>query len=161
MKKITHLAPAEREEQLRRHGLDPSARWSGIEGADRTQDAVAGEFLREGGWTLIDPMHAGRESGMVAHRGTLHPVEHVNHERLVGLVENELGFSLDAMHSVYSRKGGPLAGTLRALRARIDARLLELSQAGANMDELSRVTGVAPRTLDNALARARAVEATS
>lgn len=163
---LTVLPPAEREEQLRRHGLDPSPRWSGIEGAYVDLEPEDADFLQshgnpwKAGYTIVDPEHDGRNSGMVAHRGVLHPDEHVDYERLVGLVEGELGFSFDELRSVYST-GGRIADHLRVLRGRVDARLLALSRAGSNMDLFSRVTGVNPRTVDRALSRARAAEVTT
>jgi hypothetical protein len=97
----------------------------------------------------------------------LHPDEYVDRDALLGLVESELGFSLDDVRAVYRQ--GRLSDDQRELRGRIDARLLALSRSGANMLELARIFGFSVnagngaggdscRTLERAIARARAAE---
>jgi hypothetical protein len=130
------------------------------------EDAQARELLREGGWSIVSPSSNGAgtlpTAGMTAHRGVLHPNEHVDHERLVGLVEGALGFTLDDVHAVYRQ--GRLSADQQELRAQIDARLLALSRSGANMDLLARLLGFKgpagtwPFALKNAIARAKAAE---
>lgn len=161
---LTRLPLATREDQLRRHGLDLSPCWPEV-ARDNRLAADETEFLREGGWTIVDANHDGRESGMVAHRGVLHPDEHVNHGRLMRLVENELGYTFDDVHAVYRQ--GRLSNGQRELRGHIDAQLLALSRAGARMVMLGRVLGFALkadghcRVMENALTRARAAEGTA
>jgi hypothetical protein len=90
---------------------------------------------------------------MTSHRGVLHPDEHVDTEALRAAVEAELGFTYDDVRAVY-RQGRKAVSTLE-LRARIDARLLELRAAGGNMELLARVTGVDRKVVGRAMARAR------
>lgn len=100
--------------------------------------------------------------GLVAHRGVLHESEYVDRRVLRKAVEEELGFSYDQIRSVYRQ--GPLSAAKREIRDVIDARMLALRRAGANMVELGRAIGLTVsfdghcRALDNAVSRARAVE---
>lgn len=115
-----------------------------------TEAGQAAEYMRSNGWTV--------ETG-VAHRGVLHPDEHVNEEALRPMLEAELGFTSAEVHSVYRQ--GPLTAVQRDLRGRIDARLMDLSESGANMAALGRALGLATRAdghcraIANALTRAR------
>lgn len=122
-------------------------------------DHQAAEFMRATGWTVSDTSrgtHRGgaREAGMSAHRGVLHPEEYVDLTASRGAVEDELGFTVEELHSVYST-GGRIPSDRLDLRDRVDARLLQLSDSGANMDLFGRVTGLNGSTVDRALARAR------
>lgn len=125
-------------------------------------DWQAAEFMRGGGWSVITAGGGERQrAGMHAHRGVVHPDEHVDTEALGPLVEAELGFTIDEVHSVYST-GGRIPDHLRGLRGRIDARLLALSRSGANMALLARTLGVAyDPTVKRALRRARGQEGVS
>lgn len=105
------------------------------------------------GWSIVSPAW-GDHGGLRAHRGTLHPDEYVDRGRLVALLEEELGYTLTQLHSVYST-GGRIPNSRRELRGRIDARLLALATAGGNMTMFARVTGLNETTLDRALVRAR------
>jgi hypothetical protein len=112
----------------------------------RSTDAwrvVSGQW---GGW--------GDRCGLVSHRGVLHPHEYVDMARLVQALEQELGFTLEQLRSVYGT-GGRIPSRRLELRDRIDARLLALARSGASMDLFGRVTGLNDSTLDRALARAR------
>jgi len=129
-------------------------------------DAQAAEFLRNGGWSVISMGGGERQrSGMNAHRGVLHPEEHVDHEALRPLVEDELGFTIEEVRAVYRQ--GPLSHDQRQLRGAIDARVLALSRSGANVALLGAALGFPVKTngncraMENALARARAKEATA
>lgn len=105
-----------------------------------TSDHQAAEFLRGGGWRIVT--HSGGEwnrSGGTAHRGVLHPDEHVDTEALQAMVEHELGFSYGQVRSVYRQ--GRLTAQQRELRGAIDARLLALSRSGANLMALGRLLG--------------------
>jgi hypothetical protein len=125
----------------------------------------AAEFLRGGGWTIItsgggERQRSGMTSDAANQHAVLHPDEYVSPEALRELVERELGFTYDQIHSVYRQ--GRLSDGQRELRTRIDARLLALSRAGANMALLGRTLGFAVkedshcRAIENALTRARA-----
>ena len=93
------------------------------------------------------------------HRGVLRPDEYVDEAALRGLVEQELGFTYEQVRSVYRQ--GRLSAEQRELRGQIDARVLALSCAGANIALLGRALGFhvndagACEALNNALARAR------
>jgi hypothetical protein len=131
-------------------------------------EAQAHEFVKSGGWSIVDPLHDGRASGAVAHRGAIHPDEYVDDDVVRAAVESRLGFTTDEVRSVFRQ--GRLTPEQGELRARIDARLLALSRAGANMVEVGRALGLRVRTerpsgggddcpvIDSALARARAAE---
>lgn len=117
------------------------------------------EFMRNSGWTLVHNVdrrasETGARSHAVNQYTVLHPTEYVDESLLVVLVEDELGFTVEQLHSVYST-GGRIPSDRRELRARIDARLLALSRGGANMDLFGRIIGLNPATLDRALARAK------
>jgi hypothetical protein len=119
----------------------------------RTEPAVV-HFMAEGGWSV--------ERG-TAHRGVLTADEwrFLDRDALVADIEERLGFTLAELRSVY--RSGRMSDAQRLLRARIDARLLELQRAGGNMSALARVLGwkCDARTRESwvmrrALARARA-----
>ncbi len=131
----------------------------------RRLDPVSRGRLFEAGWHVVSIKGGDEEGGITSHRGVLHPDEYVDHDVLRAAVEAELGFTHDEVHSVYRQ--GRLSKEQGELRARIDARLLALSRAGANTTLLGRLLGfgvVAPEhggrcpTIVNALARARAAE---
>lgn len=142
------------------------------------EDAQERDLLQVGGWGLVETSrgsggvntYGASDAGMTSHRGVLHPDEYVDHKRLVGLVEDELGFSFDNVHAVYRQ--GRLSDDQRELRERIDARLLALSRAGAQVHLLGRLLGLGIRpsgsdggdwcpAVLNALRRARAAELTT
>lgn len=125
-----------------------------------TTDWQVEEFLRGTGWTFVhnhDGTRAGLNSHLVNQHTVLHPDEHVDELLLAALVEDELGFTVEQLHSVYCT-GGRIPSSRIALRAEIDARLLDLASGGANMDLFGRLTGLNESTLDRALARARSQE---
>lgn len=120
----------------------------------------AREFVVAGGWDVVDPAKDGRRSGGSSHRGVLRGDEHVDQEALREMAEAQLGFTYDQVRSVFRQ--GRLSSEQGELRALIDAQLLALSLAGANMSLLGRLLGfpIKPNgncaVVDNALARARA-----
>lgn len=122
---------------------------------------TAVDFLHAGGWQIATV----GEGGMTSHRGVLHPDEEkwLDRERLLAMVEAELGFTLAEVRSVYRQ--GRLSAAQRGLRARLDARLLEVSTAGGNMSVLARILGFrfeanrSCHVISRALARARLQEA--
>jgi AraC-like DNA-binding protein len=129
-------------------------------------EAQAHEFVKSGGWSIVDPLHDGRASGAVAHRGAIHPDEYVDDDVVRAAVESRLGFTTDEVRSVFRQ--GRLTPEQGELRARIDARLLALSRAGANMTELARLVGFGetadgtwPKALKNAIRRAKDAEASA
>jgi hypothetical protein len=179
---VTILPPAGREEQLERHGLHRGHRWSEAERRPRFSDELDASdadadaederelealgFLVDGGWTAIDSTRGSkgwtpgaRDAGMTSHRGVLHPDEHVDPDALRAAVERELGFTIDDVQAVYRQ--GKKSATQVELRERIDARVLALANAGANLTLLGRALGFPVkdngnvRALENALARAR------
>jgi len=125
---------------------------------DSTEPSIQEDFLAQGGWLAIH-VKKPEAGGMTTHEGVLHPDEYVDLARLQALVEPLLGFTYDEVHSVF--KQGPKSAEQRVLRSRIDARILEVYEAGGNMVELGRALGLEVRTdahcrsIDNALARAR------
>lgn len=125
-------------------------------------DAQAHEFLTDGGWS-IGTVKDGSRAGINAHRGVLRGDEHIDVDAVMGAVEDELGFTIDEIHSVYRQ--GRMTDSQRELRGRIDARLLALSRSGANMAALARLLGFAYdepserfKTMERALTRARTQE---
>jgi len=114
----------------------------------------AREFMRSpDGWHVVTSKGGNREGGVVAHRGVLHPDEYVDMAQLVPAVERRLGFTLAELRAVYRQ--GRKSAAQRELRDRIDARLLEVGNAGGNLELLARVTGVDRDTIGRALTRAR------
>lgn len=192
---IVRLEAVGREESLKAWGINPSARWSEAErrprhsdeldGHEHDADAVDGEgreleelgFLLDGGWTAVDSTRGSRgwtpgarDAGMTSHRGVLHPGEHVDEEALRAALEAELGFTLDDVRAVF-RQGRKSSAQLE-LRERIDARLLEVADAGGNLLELAKAFGWAieaadalggerSKTMERAIERARERSATS
>lgn len=145
---------------------DPNVegRWVSLD----TNDAQADAFMRRGGFAVVDTAYGStlgskygaRDAGMTAHRGVLSGDEYVDDAAVRAEVERVLGFTYDDVHAVYRQ--GRLSAEQGELRARIDARLLALSRAGANMFQLGEVLGFKTtpgtmhRAFKNALARARA-----
>lgn len=179
-KTVTRLPEATRESQVARWGLhvdrlgDHSATARRGAMADdappqgEPEDSADGSvgFLRAGGWHAVEPRKGTeRGGGTTSHRGVVHPDEFIDQERLRAAACQELGFTPLQVAAVYRQ--GPLSPGARVLRNRIDARLLELANAGGLMIELARALGWAVtakasgsggptcRTLDNALGRAR------
>lgn len=121
------------------------------------------EFMRSNGWTLVHNIErraaeTGARSHAVNQHTVLHPDEYVDEEIVACLVEDELGFTVEQLHSVYCT-GGRIPSDRQVLRDALDARLLELSRGGANMDLFGRIAGLNGSTVDRALARARNAEA--
>jgi hypothetical protein len=137
---------------------------------DNTDDDEAAGAREEWDYLFSGGVHAARgnkgEAGIRSHRGVLHPDEYVDTEELRSAVEAELGFSYDEARAVYRQ--GRMTEAQLELRARIDARLLELAEAGGNMLALARCLGwringgrsgeggASCRTMERALKRARA-----
>lgn len=112
------------------------------------------EFLGAGGWGIATLDGGGRDGGLTAHRGVVHPDEYVDADILRDAACEALGFTYEEITSVYRQ--GPLAPEQRQLREKIDARLLALSHAGGNLTQLAAALGL-NRTgvIDRALTRAR------
>jgi hypothetical protein len=119
----------------------------------------ARHFMRDNpdGWRVVGPRHGsyGDRCGLVAHRGVLHPDEHVNEMRVLIECERLLGFTSADLWEVYAQ--GRKSAAQRELRARVDQRLLEIADAGGNLELLARVFEVDRKTIGRALARARQV----
>jgi len=106
-----------------------------------------------GGYDVV----AGKEEGgLVAHRGVLQPDEYVDFFALRAEVEAELGFTYGDVAAAYAL--GRPSNEQRQLREKIDARLLALSRAGGNMEQLARVLDLSEKTVDRALRRARVTD---
>jgi hypothetical protein len=101
------------------------------------------------------------QCGLVAHRGVLHRAEWLGlGPQTTRMVEAKLGFTVEEIRSCY--KHGGIPSERRELRARIDARFLELAEAGGHMATLARVLGFSYSptrqtywTMERALKRAR------
>ena len=125
----------------------------------RLEEATDRAFLAAGGWGVAD---AQADYGNDQRRGGItfrepEPGEfYVNEEVLRTGLEHRIGFKVEQIASVYVRGGGPISADLKALRDLIDARLLSVAIDGANMTALAALLGIGERTLDRALARARA-----
>jgi hypothetical protein len=152
--RATRLPEATRAAQMRRWGLHPERTGD----TPRRAEDPEGDFLASPGWTIAYP-GGEHDGGTVAHRGVLHPAEYVDQDALSARVAEALGFAAAQIRAVYRQ--GPLSPEGRALRARIDARILEVATKGGLMVELGRALGltVQPdghcRAINNALARAR------
>jgi hypothetical protein len=126
------------------------------------EDVGGGDFLDGFGIVSTDrgvssgTLYGASDAGMVAHRGTLHPDEYVDPVLLALNVQDEFGVSPEEIALAYAR-GRPSAEQ-RQLREKIDARLLALSRAGGNMEQLAKALGLNEKTVDRALARAKSVE---
>ncbi len=122
-------------------------------------DAAARDFMSGGGWGISDAQadyDNDQRRGGITYREPEVGEFVVDHERLISLVEQQLGYTFEEVRSVYKRAGGPLARDLRPLRDRIDGRLVELAaDGGLNIARLAEVLGVNESTLDDALARGR------
>ena len=94
--------------------------------------------------------------GTRAHRSVTHPSEYVDDALLLAEVERLLGFTRADVHRCLM-SGGRIRANLLPLRDRLDARILELHESGANMAALRRVLGIPSRRIvTRAIARARA-----
>jgi hypothetical protein len=125
--------------------------------------AQAQEFLRDGGWAVVtakDGARGGVHSHAVNQHTVLHPDEYVDHALVAALLEDELGFTAEQVHSVYST-GGRLPSARLALRDAIDARLLALLNDGSNLALLGRLLRLEHKAVERAVARARAKEGKS
>jgi hypothetical protein len=115
-------------------------------------DASKVDFVRTDGWSLAIA-GAAHDGGLVAHRGPLQEGEYVDFFVLREQVEEALGFTYADVSAAY-KNGRPSAAQLQ-LRVQLDARVLELSRAGGNMEQFAKAVGVSPSVIDRALVRAR------
>lgn len=180
--KIIHLPDAGREEQLEHWDLNSSHRWDGVKrwghgpendgplrgGRHRSDysqgtteiSSVERDFLAQDCWGVAWVGSEHFNGGLVAHRGVLQDGEYVDEKLLLRRTEVRFGYTADQVRSVFRQ--GPLSADQRELRNRIDARLLLLRNAGANMAMLGRVLGLEIKpngschAIDGALKRARA-----
>lgn len=137
-------------------GVDPS-----VTRRSANLDPEAADFMMAGGWSVVSIKDGGESGGgLTSHRGVLHPDEYVDEEALALLVADYLGFGLDEIRSVYRQ--GRKTEVQVELRGRIDARMLEVVEAGGSAHEMGRALGWPVtstencQTVDRALARARA-----
>jgi hypothetical protein len=153
------------------HGYAASAdpqeegRWLSLD----VESAQAQEFMRHGGFGIVEVSrgnggtggtYGSGDAGMTNSLSSDNVKPYVDMERVKELVEEELGFTLAQVESAYLVPGRPTAERSE-LRARIDARLLELSAKGGNLSALARVFGWPIyengqcRIVERALSRAR------
>ena len=132
-------------------------------GPQVTRRDLAGRLVRmdQGGGYTRDEMPFGvvsgkDEGGLVAHRGVLAPGEYVDGFVLRDAVQADLGFTYGDVASAYAL-GRPTTEQ-RQLREKIDSRLLALSRAGGNMEQLAKALGLSEKTVDRALRRAREID---
>lgn len=80
---------------------------------------------------------------MVSHRGVLSEEEYelLDWDAVEAAVLRELGTTLDEVEFAYATAPGPPNAERISTRRRIDARLLEASEAGGNMSVLCAVLG--------------------
>lgn len=157
---ITRLPSLTREESLEYWGLNPSHHWPELDAA-----TSLAEYGWEGdGWIVTNPSEGGQwPLGMTAHRRVTQAEEHVDYAHLLPRIEGLLGFTVEQVRAAFAN-GRPTQERLE-LRGRIDARLLEIENAGGNLLELARVLGLSItrdtagvsncRAVTRALARAR------
>jgi hypothetical protein len=79
----------------------------------------------------------------------------VDEWRVYKEAERRFGFKLAEVWEVYCQ--GRKSAAQLALRALIDARLLDIAEAGGNLTALARIFEVDTKTFGRALARARQV----
>lgn len=91
---------------------------------------------------------------MTAHRGVLHPDEYIQAEVLERMLEENLGVSLQEFDAAYRSRGRPTA-QVEATREKVDAVFLDVVDEGGNVEELSRVLGIARARIYDAAERAR------
>jgi hypothetical protein len=160
---VTVIPAVSREEALKQWGLNPGHHWPELDrrhGVSLLEDAAGSTIVHE---------KQGADVGLTAHRGVLHPDEYVNPWLLGAMVEELLGFTLAEVHEALPAVAGRPTAARLELRARVDARLLEVAEGGGNMIELGKALGLpilpADETggercqpLERALARARAAQ---
>lgn len=112
------------------------------------------ELYRDGGYAIAWP----GDMGTRGNRDVLAPDEFVNFDVLQPLVEERLGFTYAEVKRVYGLRGQPSRENVR-IRNVLDARILELYDAGANMFKFAEVVGMKQRTMNRAVARAKGAEA--
>lgn len=129
-----------------------------------TLDPETEDFLGAGGWSMVSIKDgADRNGGMTSHRGVIHPGEYVDTDFLARAVAGRLGFPLEDIRAAY--KQGRKSGAQTELRSTVDALILEVAETGGLLVELGRALGWEVRedghcrTIENALARARAARA--
>jgi hypothetical protein len=128
-----------------------TGRAEGRRGVSATAAPHVRDWLAAGGWHVAS--HGS--CGLTAHRGVLHPDEYVDEWRVYKEAERRFGFKLAEVWEVYCQ--GRKSAAQLALRALIDARLLDIAEAGGNLTALARIFEVDTKTFGRALARARQV----
>lgn len=157
--KVVDLPEATREDQFSRWSL-PREYVGG--GSEPVVPVAAQEMLDAGGCRVVRVRDSEADRcGLVGRK----PVEDVDEEVFGALLEDRLGFGVDEVRSVYRRGFRSDDPVQLELRSAVDARLLELSEAGVHLGALGsalgykvRPDGGPPDTLTRALARARAAK---
>ena len=114
-------------------------------------DAGILALLPEGGYGVTDLSREGSErTGAHAHRGVLEEGEHVDHELLIDMLEQELGYSFDEARLAFD----PLAFVDEVPNYyAIRDRMVEIHEAGGNISLLADVLGIKRGTLATAIWR--------
>lgn len=113
------------------------------------------------GFTTIssDERRGAIYGGMVAHRSILYPHEYVDVPLLMEKLQEILGESIEDVWDAYS--SGVPGGVRRAIRNRLDAKFLEIHEAGGHMGLLGGALGFSVRgdghcrVLERAIKRAK------
>ncbi len=126
-------------------GTDP------IDHPTRKPDSELLAQLPEGGYTVVQPARGGKErTGARAHRGVIQEDEHVDHELLIGMLEEELGYSFEEARLAFD----PLAYVEEVPNYyAIRDRMVEIHEAGGNISLLADVLGINRGTLATAIWR--------
>jgi hypothetical protein len=107
-------------------------------------------YLPEGGYHIVREDHSRDISGMHAHRGVLEEGAHVDHELLIEMVEQELGYSFDEARLAFD----PLAYAEEVPNYyAIRDRMVDIHEAGGNISLLADVLGIKRGTLATAIWR--------
>lgn len=107
-----------------------------------------------GGWGVTHAGHGGTRGnpgGAVLGRD-----EYVDANLLRDMALEEFGYTAEQVESVYTVK--KIKSHLTQLRAEMDARMLGLRRAGANMYQFAEAIGINQRTMNRALVRAEEAE---
>ncbi len=107
-----------------------------------------------GGWGVKHPGHGGTRGNPGG--AVVHPDEYVDTDLLRAMALDEFGYTAEQVAAVYHTK--KIKSDLTQLRADMDARILGLRRAGANMYQFADAVGINQRTMNRALVRAEEAE---
>ncbi len=110
-------------------------------------DGVFG-FRVNGGWTIVWPGNGGTKGN----RHVLAEDEYVDEDVLALEIEDRLGHSLEDVKAAYSQRGR-ITPEHKVVRDDIDAKILSLYEAGANMFQFALYVGMNQRTMNRAIVK--------